>query len=116
VSWNWLEILFSFFLVCVVPPVPPQLQRLAKCDNQYIHGGSSTLEGRSSCLHSKVPEPPKFSVLRVFGPFPEVVKKQICQSEQSDCKMWEAVLTAYPPGTSPPGHLQSVLPLLEHSV
>ncbi|XP_075625822.1 uncharacterized protein LOC142604278 [Balearica regulorum gibbericeps] len=62
---------------------------------QHPRGKKHTLEGRLSCLHSKVPEPPKFTMPRVFGPFPEVVNKQVGRATTSSpgLKYWWTGLT-----------------------
>ncbi|XP_050762889.1 uncharacterized protein LOC127023043 [Gymnogyps californianus] len=58
-------------------------------------GKTHTLEGRFNRLHSKVPEPPKFTMARVFGPFPEVMNKQVDRATTSspDLKYWWTGLT-----------------------
>ncbi|KAM6051432.1 uncharacterized protein LJ206_016770 isoform 2-T2 [Theristicus caerulescens] len=58
-------------------------------------GKKHTLEGRFSHLHSKVPAPPKFTMPRIFGPFPAVVNKQVDRATTSspDLKYWWTGLT-----------------------
>ncbi|KAM9526972.1 uncharacterized protein ACIB01_015145 isoform 2-T2 [Guaruba guarouba] len=76
-----------------------QLRRDMQIANNYAHAAKTgkgkhrkqhTLQGRFNQLHSKVPEPPKFTMPRVFGPFPEVMNKQVERATTSspDLKYW----------------------------
>lgn len=63
----WLDSAFSLPAVKVGKGQQPRQSQ----------GKKHTLDGRFSHLHST--EPPRFSMPRVLGHFPEVMNKQVCQ-------------------------------------
>ncbi|KAM6246947.1 uncharacterized protein LJ264_010601 [Porphyrio hochstetteri] len=58
-------------------------------------GEKHARERRPSCLHSSVSEPLKFTMPRVFGPFPEVMNQQVgrATTESPHLKDWWTGLT-----------------------
>ncbi|XP_067163427.1 uncharacterized protein [Apteryx mantelli] len=63
---------------------------------RQLRGKKKPLEGGFSLFHSRIPETPKFTMPRVFGPFPEVVNKQVDRTATSspDLKQqWAGVST-----------------------
>ncbi|XP_068766917.1 uncharacterized protein [Struthio camelus] len=50
---------------------------------RQLRGKKNPLEGGFSPFHSRIPETPKVTLPRVFGPFPDVVKKQVDRAAAS---------------------------------
>ncbi|XP_062487183.1 uncharacterized protein LOC134170112 [Pezoporus occidentalis] len=93
-----------------------QLRQDMQIANNYAHAAKTgrgqhrkkhALQDRLNQLHSKVPEPPKFTMPRFFGPFPEVMNKQGERASTSSpyLKYWwtglKTVSQKRPPGNAP---------------